>query len=132
MSLNWCLPGLLENGKATSISIDRTTTSENISLQVVEAHYQGRRGLIVAKEYVWGTEVTYRFGFSLRDKTFDGAPWIENLTSFEGAAVKPLTLPDNRMSTWTLVPFNGKYSRWTPDCPLALEGVPEKSGERQP
>jgi len=130
VSLNWCLLGLLDDVKTSTIAIDRTST-EDMSLQVVEVQYEKRQGVLVAKERVEGAEITYRFGFSLRDKTFEDAPWIESLTSFEGVAVKPLTLPDNKMSTWTLVPFKGRYSRWTPDCPLVLEGVPEVSaGQR--
>jgi hypothetical protein len=123
VSLNWCFSGPLDDGKSSAIFVDRSSTEDG-SLQIVEARYQERQGALVAKEKESGAEITYRFGFSLRDKTFEGAPWIENLTSFEGAAVKPFTLPDNKMSTWTLVPFKGRYSRWTPDCPIALEGVP--------
>lgn len=123
VSFNWCLPGLLADAKASAIAIDRTST-EDRSLEVVEVRYEKRQGVLVVKENQWGAEITYRFGFSLRDKTLEDAPWIESLTSFEAAAVKPFTLPDNKMSTWTLVPFKGRYSRWTPDCPIVLEGVP--------
>jgi hypothetical protein len=111
-TLNWCSP-LPETGKAFVIGLTSNATDDG-SLEIVQVFdsKDGQR-VLVLKKHLGTAEITYRFGFSSLDPT--------RLTSFDGAGVQPW--PDT-VESWTNVPFKGRFVRWTPDCPLVLEGVP--------
>jgi hypothetical protein len=110
--LNWCVR-LPETGKGFLIGLTRDATDDG-SLEIVQVSdsKDGPR-VLVLKKHLGTAEITYRFGFSSLDPT--------RLTSFDGAAVQPW---HKRVKTWTLVPSKGRFVRWSPDCPIVLEGVP--------
>jgi hypothetical protein len=110
--LNWCVR-LPETGKGFLIGLTRDATDDG-SLEIVQvSDSKDGQNVLVLKKHLGTAEITYRFGFSSLDPT--------RLTSFDGAAVQPW---HNRVKTWTLVPSKGRFVRWSPDCPIVLEGIP--------
>jgi len=104
----------------------RTMTSRTQEFVLTEV---GERAL-EAEERGKGTTIKYRWLFTTledasakregrRQKRIFGS-----LTGFSGAAVRSAPFAD-KILTWELVPFKGRFVKTKPACDLALEGLPE-------
>jgi hypothetical protein len=102
-------------GLGASIQFRNASTADG-TLEVLKAERTEDHGTLVIKEHWGSSEVTYNIGYS-------GGVLSQLLTSFSGVAVDAKS--GDKVYTWALLPFQGQYVRWTPDCPFLLEGVPK-------
>jgi hypothetical protein len=103
-------------GPASIIQFRHASTDDG-GLEVLKAEQEKDHGALVVKEHWGSAEVTYNIGYSRSVLSL-------TLASLSGVAVDAKS--SDRVYTWTLQPFQGRYVRWTPDCPFLLEGVPKQ------